>query len=188
MAEYSGAMFQPDTLGGFAARAGRDAQRNWARHATADPEPMWIVGPRGGGRRLNPRYSEQVGRQREALHDFMVDVGEEEMNVGELRRLIGGADTPGDAPSFLGLAPGMTDLQKRTAIATGGLSENDPRFSDDATLEYFKNLVYKSVGKDLSDPTEIENQYVSQMSGFGPKLNKRTRSGFLSAVAGMKGR
>ncbi len=105
----------------------------------------------------------------------------------EIAALIAGAQPVGEAPSYLGLSPQMNSIQKRTAIATGGLSGNDPRFRDEETFNYYKNLVLNSVGKENSDPTAIETQFLSEVFSRLGKPGDTSREGFLSSLSRAKG-
>ena len=100
---------------------------------------------------------------------------------------------PTDAPAFLQLGgsgitadqQSLSNLQQRSAIATGGVSSEDPRFRDPATKEFYQNLVFNSLvgegGAATGAPLPIETQYLRDVFGVTP-LTSTTES-FLSAFA-----
>ena len=94
---------------------------------------------------------------------------------------------PTDAPAFLQLGggEGLSNLQQRSAIATGGVSSEDPRFRDPATKEFYQNLVFRSLvgesGAATGAPLPIEKQYLRDVFGVTPLAS--TTESFLSAFA-----
>ena len=91
-----------------------------------------------------------------------------------------------EAPAFLGMGgQGLSNLQQRSAIATGGVSSEDPRFRDPATKDFYQNLVFSSLvgesGAATGAPLPIERQYLRDVFGVTP-LGSTTES-FLSAFA-----
>lgn len=85
----------------------------------------------------------------------------------------GSRPEPGEAPEFLEFDPNMTDIQRRTAIATHALSGSDSRYRQPATQEYWKNLLGSSlIGESgelnpyQSTVLPIESQYMSQVLGI----------------------
>ena len=109
------------------------------------------------------------------------------ISQAQIAKLIAGAGPIGDAPSYLGLSPQMTNLQKRTAIATAGLSGNDPRFRDSETYNYYRNLALNDIGKNKSEITSVETQYLDQVFNGGGKPGDTSREGFLSKLFRSKG-
>ena len=80
------------------------------------------------------------------------------------------------APSFLGLPTAMTPQQKQSAIATGGVSSNDPRYRDPETARYYSSLLYSSPDNPLSD---IDKQYIKSL---GENPQAETNTGYISAL------
>jgi hypothetical protein len=92
------------------------------------------------------------------------------------------------APYALGLDGGMTPLQQRTAVATGGTSGNAGIYRDPAVVEFYRNLALYDLTQPGGAPradgnvTDIERQFVSQLGGQpGQDINS-----FLTALGGLK--
>lgn len=91
------------------------------------------------------------------------------------------------APQGLGFDAGMTPLQQRTAIATGGTNANAGIYRDPAIIDFYRQLATY----DLTDPggaprpgaapTDIESQFLTQLGG---QPGNDVQS-FLKALAGL---
>lgn len=83
-------------------------------------------------------------------------------------------------PGFLSLSSGMTPTQQRAAIASGGVSSDDPRYRDKETLSAYQQMLLNNYpsGEDggLSD---IEKQYIIQIGG---SPYAQTDESYLSAL------
>ncbi len=80
-----------------------------------------------------------------------------------------------EEPGTMGFSPIMTVLQRRAAIATGGVAGTDSTFRDDNAQEYYINLLLRSIiGEDgaiigdFTDILPIELQYMRQVLGIEP--------------------
>ena len=83
------------------------------------------------------------------------------------------------APGYLGLDPGMNDLQRRTSIATRAVGGTESGM-DKEGLGYYRNLAYGMLGS-KDGPLDVEKQFVTE--GLGEKiLGKGTNEDFLSAI------
>ncbi len=78
-----------------------------------------------------------------------------------------------DEPGTMGFSPYMTELQRRSAIATGGVAGTDSTFRDETAQEYYINLLLRSiiddqgaVSGDFTDILPIELQYMRQVLGL----------------------
>jgi len=81
-------------------------------------------------------------------------------------------------PDFLSNLAGLSNIQQRSGIATGGISGPDPRYRGDVAKDYYKNLVLRT----LTDiPLPIEQQYLREVFGRDPG---GTTESFLSALGG----
>ena len=85
----------------------------------------------------------------------------------------------GNAPGYLDMSPQMTPMQQRTAIATGALSTNDPRYRDPETLSHYQSQAFNSINTP-ENITPVEKQFVSQVGGNQPV--DETVGAFLSAL------
>lgn len=93
-------------------------------------------------------------------------------------------------PQFLqgsgNLVEGMTDLQRRSSIATRATSGEASAYRDPKTQEYYRNLALYSLTGPDGKPVQnaqvlpIERQYVTQVLGMEPR-NESVES-FLSAL------
>ncbi len=83
-------------------------------------------------------------------------------------------------PGFLSLSGSMTPTQQRAAIASGGVSSDDPRYRDKETLSAYQQMLLNNYpsGEDggLSD---IEKQYITQIGG---SPYAQTDESYLSAL------
>ena len=99
-------------------------------------------------------------------------------------------ETVPSGPNFLqgpgNLVEGMTDLQKRTSIATRATSGEASAYRDPKTQEYYRNLaLYSMTGPD-GKPVQnaqvlpVERQYLTQVLGMEPR--SQSVESFLSAL------
>lgn len=93
-------------------------------------------------------------------------------------------------PQFLqgsgNLVEGMTDLQRRTAIATRATSGESSAYRDPKTEEYYRNLALYSLTGPDGKPVQnaqvlpVERQYLTQVLGLEPR--NQSIGSFLSAL------
>lgn len=87
----------------------------------------------------------------------------------------------------LGFDAGMTPLQQRTAVATGGTQADAGIYRDPAIVDFYRNLALFDLTQPGGAPrggvnvTPIERQYVTQM-GAQPGDSVQD---FLTALAGL---
>jgi|TARA_R110002020_G_scaffold84472_4_gene209232 hypothetical protein len=80
----------------------------------------------------------------------------------------GGIATPG----FYNFNPDISDLQRRSLVATLGASGDDPRYRGQEARDYYKNILQRSfiddAGKlsDISGLLPIEKQFLEQILGI----------------------
>lgn len=90
------------------------------------------------------------------------------------------------APGFLGLSPEMTSIQRRAAIATGGVAGEGSGFRDPLAFQYYKDLLLgdlldtKGNIKEGASFLPIERQFLEQV--MGESLREDSPASFLSAV------
>ena len=85
----------------------------------------------------------------------------------------------GEAPGYLGLSSAMTPLQQRTAIASGALNSNDPRYKDPDALKYYQSQAFNSI-RSPENIAPVEKQFNKSLSGRDPADD--TIGAFLSAL------
>lgn len=91
------------------------------------------------------------------------------------------------APQALGFDAGMTPLQQRAGVATGGTSGNAGIFRDPAIVDFYRNLATYSLTDPSGAPAQgaaplpIELQYLTQLGG----QPGNTTESFLQALAGL---
>lgn len=97
---------------------------------------------------------------------------------------------PGElaAPDFLGLNPAMTDLQRRSAIATFGSQGEDSSYRDPRVKDYYYNLIQRALVNDqggLNDYSStvlpVEERYLRQTLGLNYEPQSQS---LLNAIAG----
>ena len=82
------------------------------------------------------------------------------------------------APAWAGLDPGMTNLQKRSKIATLG-TQGDGKFKDSAVVDYWKNILQQDYTGDGFEPLPQEYQYAESL-GYKPR--ERTGTSLISSI------
>ena len=83
-------------------------------------------------------------------------------------------------PGFLSLSGSMTPTQQRSAIASGGVSSDDPRYRDKETLSAYQQMLLNNYpGGEDGGLSDIEKQYISQVGG---SPYTQTTEGYLSAL------
>ena len=106
-------------------------------------------------------------------------------NFGEVR-----PSAPPTSPAFIqgsgGLNPGMTDIQRRSSVASQATQGESSAYRDPATLDYYRNLALHSLtdpsGAVRADSTvlPIERQYLTDILGQQPR--DESVAAFLSAL------
>jgi hypothetical protein len=100
---------------------------------------------------------------------------------------------PGSAPTApggLGFDGGMTSLQQRSAIATGGTNADAGIYRDPAVVDYYRNLALFDLLGANNQPAQgaqvlpVEQQYLSQVTGAQPGSSLED---FLRALSGLQG-
>lgn len=92
-----------------------------------------------------------------------------------------------EAPGGLGFDAGMTPLQQRAAIATGGTNADAGIYRDPAIVDFYRNLATYSLTQpggavaEGASPLPIEMQFLTQL---GAQPGDSTES-FLTALAGL---
>jgi len=81
------------------------------------------------------------------------------------------------SPSYLGLDPNMSDLQRRGAIATKATSGD--LGSDPNAFKYYRDLAFRTLSEPGATPLPVERQYLSV---FGEPTRDTSTGGFLSAI------
>ena len=84
-------------------------------------------------------------------------------------------------PPAFGMAGGMTDLQKRAQIATGGTQGNAGQFRTPEAMRYYGNLIARALIGDNNAVSQqspnllpIEDTYLKQVFGVTPQNNSAT--------------
>jgi len=110
--------------------------------------------------------------------------GPKQYSRAELSTIKGSLPTGGlTAPSYMNFDQNMTDLQKRTAIATKAVGGSGG--IDKEGLGYYRSLAYNMLGG-KEGPLDIEKQFVTQ--GLGEQLLSDDIEGYLSAIERVYGR
>lgn len=92
---------------------------------------------------------------------------------------------PMEAPSFLQLSGGMTPVQKRSSLATFGVSGGS-KYRDPAALKYYGNLAFNDLLDESgaprtgATPLPVEVDFLKQAFGETPKTDDL--QGFLNAL------
>ena len=81
-------------------------------------------------------------------------------------------------PASFGMAGGMTDLQKRAQIATGGTQGNSGQFRTPEAMRFYGNLIARAligdnnaVAQQSPNLLPVEDTYLKQVSGVTPQNN-----------------
>lgn len=91
-----------------------------------------------------------------------------------------------DAPSFLQLNPAMTDLQRRSNIATYGTQGVNSAYRDPQTQKYYRNLLERAFINDqgglgdINSLMPIERQYLTETLGLA---SPNTSQALLDAIS-----
>ena len=92
--------------------------------------------------------------------------------------------SPMNSPAALNISGGLSPLQMRTAIATGGVSGDMGKYRTPEAKDYYKNLAFQEFvgpeGGAVGEPTGVEKQYLQE--GFGVTPRSSTTASFLSAL------
>jgi len=92
--------------------------------------------------------------------------------------------TPLETPQGVTFGQGLSDLQKRTQIATGGVAENSGLYRTPEVSNFYKDLAIRSLtdqqGNVSGDPTGVERQFAMNVLGVQPRTG--STESFLSAL------
>jgi hypothetical protein len=129
---------------------------------------------------------EQPKQQKPPAPPPMRELGpqEKELTSSEIAAKARDAGIAGlTAPSYLGLASGMSPLQQRTRIASQGVGGDIG--TDPGAFKAYRNLAFQTLSQPGGAPTDVEKQYVGM---FGEPMRTADTGGYLSAVERIYGR
>ena len=148
------------------------------------PNAAKLAGAAGTGIDLFTRKKPKVASSGNNLPDIAAPPADR-TNFANVR-----PSSPPSGPGFIqgagGLNPGMTDIQRRSNIASQATQGEASAYRDPATLDYYRNLAIHS----MTDPSgavrtdsivlPIERQYLTEILGEQPR--DESVASFLSAL------
>lgn len=91
---------------------------------------------------------------------------------------------PFPTPAGVSFGQGLSDLQKRTQVATGGVADNSGLYRTPEVSSFYKDLAIRSLtdqqGNVTGSPTGVERQFATNVLGVQPRTG--STESFLSAL------